>query len=510
MSTRPKQEKGKPDASFTWLVFIFIFIFGFLQLARLQFTPSRLERPPLPMLDSKKAEASMAYDDERTSPHGSVFEEKEVFKKTDTGVNFRKVGWFNAGVIFIKILFATGVLSLPSALYSLGAVGGSISIVAWGCFNTYCFVILGNFRTKHPHCHSIADMAEVVGGTIAKEATGLLFIIAYVLVTGSGIIGVSTALNALSHHAACTVWWSFLATVVIIATASIRKLEHVGWLTYAGFISIYAAVLIVVIGVTTRDRPAAAPQEGPYDLGFVAINNPGFAAGMVASCTIFVSSAGTSAFLPVISEMHNPKDYKKPLYFCMALVTASYLAFSLVVYRWCGKWVASPSLGSAGQTIKMVSYGVALVGLIVSATLYLHVAAKYVFVRILGNSRHLQANTVVHWGTWIASTVILGALAFILAEAIPIFNYLIALVGSVCFAPLAMSLPGWLWLYDHWHYKNGTMKEKAVFVLHCGLVLLGLFFLVGATYGVVIQIVDAYSSGTIGSAFSCADNSNSS
>ncbi|KAE8393739.1 transmembrane amino acid transporter protein-domain-containing protein [Aspergillus alliaceus] len=461
-------------------------------------------------MTNEKAEAYTAYDREQASPHGSTFEEHEVFKKTDTGVNFRKVGWFNAGVIFIKILFATGVLSLPSALYSLGAVGGSISIVAWGCFNTYCAVILGNFRTRHPHCHSIADMAEVLGGVVAKEATGLLFIIAYILVTGSGIIGVTTALNALSHHATCTVWWSLIATVIIIATACIRKLEHVGWLTYAGFISIYAAVLIVVIGVTTQDRPAAAPQEGPYELGFVAVNNPGFAAGMVASCTIFVSSAGTSAFLPVISEMRNPKDYKKPLYFCMALVTASYLAFSLVVYRWCGKWVASPSLGSAGQTIKMVSYGVALVGLIVSATLYLHVAAKYVFVRILGNSRHLQANTVIHWGTWVASTVILGALSFILAEAIPIFNYLIALVGSVCFAPLAMSLPGCLWLYDHWHYKNGTLKEKVVFLLHCGLVLLGLFFLVGATYGVVIQIIDAYSSGTIGSAFSCADNSNSS
>jgi amino acid permease len=260
-------------------------------------------------------------------------------------VDFRKVGWFNATAIFTKILFATGVLSLPSALYALGAVGGSISIVAWGIFNTYCFVILGNFRMKHPHCHSIADMAEVAGGVVAKEATGLLFIIAYVLVTGSGIIGVSTALNALSHHATCTVWWSFIATVVIIATASIRKLEHVGWLSYAGFASIYAAVLVVVVGVTTRDRPAAAPQEGPYDLGFVAINNPGFAAGMVASCTIFVSSAGTSAFLPVISEMKNPAAYKRPLYYTMALVTSSYLAFSLVVYRWCGKWVASPSLG---------------------------------------------------------------------------------------------------------------------------------------------------------------------
>jgi hypothetical protein len=286
--------------------------------------------------------------DTSDAEHASIAdsaEEFEVFKKTADGVSFRDVGWFKACILFVKVLFATGVLSLPSALLSLGAVGGAISIVAWGVLNTYAFVILGNFRLRRPHCHSIADMAEVVGGVVGKEITGLLFIIGYVLVTGSGIVGVSTALNALSHHAACTVWWSFLAMVVVIATASIRKLTHVGWLTYAGFISIYAAVLIVVIGVTTRDRPAAAPQTGPYDLGYVAINNPGFAAGMVASSTIFVSSAGTSAFLPVISEMRNPKDYKKALYPCMVLVTASYLAFSLVVYRWCGQWVASPSLG---------------------------------------------------------------------------------------------------------------------------------------------------------------------
>ncbi|PKY04508.1 amino acid transporter [Aspergillus campestris IBT 28561] len=436
--------------------------------------------------------------------------QEEVFKQTDSGVDFRKVGWFNAGIIFTKILFATGVLSLPESLAALGAVGGSLSIVAWGCFNTYAFTILGNFRARHPSCHSVADMAGVVGGVVAKEVTGLLFIIAYILVTGSGIIGVSTALNALSHHAACTVWWSLIATVVTIATASIRKLQHVGWLTYAGFLSIYIAVLIVVIGVTTVDRPAAAPQTGDFELGFYAINNPGFAAGMVASSTIFVSSAGTSAFLPVISEMRNPKDYKKPLYLCMLLVNASYLAFSLVVYRWCGQYLASPSLGSAGQTVKMVSYGVGLLGLIVSATVYLHVGAKYVFVRLLAGSPHLQSNSLVHWGTWLSTTFIMGALAFVLASAIPIFTFLIALVGSVCFAPLAMALPGWLWLYDHGDYKRGTLLQKIIYVLHVGMVLLGLFFLVGATYGVVMQIKAAYATGQIGSAFSCADNSNSS
>ncbi len=168
----------------------------------------------------------------------------------------------------------------------------------------------------------------------------------------------------------------------------------------------------------------------------------------------------------------------------------------------------------------MVSYGVALLGLIVSGTLYLHVSAfrlchfafnqfclyqvgaKYVFVRILGNTRHLQANTVVHWGTWLACTTLLGALAFILASSIPIFNYLISLVGSVCFAPLAMSLPGWLWLHDHGHYKKGPLMQKITYILHVGIVLLGLFFCVGATYGVVIQIIDAYATGLIGKIYS--------
>jgi hypothetical protein len=93
---------------------------------------------------------------------------------------------------------------------------------------------------------------------------------------------------------------------------------------------------------------------------------------------------------------------------------------------------------------------------------------------------------------------VLGAISFVLAEAIPIFNYLIALVGSLCFAPLAISLPGILWLHDHGHYLKGSLVQKIKFVLHIGMVVIGIFFLVGATYGVIIQIKAAYADGTIG------------
>ncbi|KAJ5800400.1 uncharacterized protein N7518_002468 [Penicillium psychrosexuale] len=438
---------------------------------------------------------------------GEVDDKFEVFKRGDGQVDFRTVSWIRASIIFLKIIFATGVLSIPSLMYELGAFPGAVSVIAWTVLNAYCAIVQGNFRNAYPGCHSIVDMAQVVGGPIVRELVGFLFTVSYIIVAASGVIGVSTAFNALSRHSICTVWFSFIAMIIITMCASVRKFSHIGWLTWVGFGSVYVAVFIIVIGVTTRDRPAAAPQTGDFDLGYRVIGDPNFTTGITASATIFVSSAATSAFLPVISEMRRPKDYPKAVYLSMSLVTASYLTFSLVIYAWCGKWIASPSLGSAGETVKRVAYGIALPGLIVSGCLYVHVAAKYLFVRILRNSRHLQANTAVHWCTWLSCTIGMSAISFVLACAIPIFNYVLALVGSLCFAPLAISLPGWLWLYSHRDYWKGNALRVMLYAFHVFLVLLGLFLAVGGTYGVVVQIKEAYADGQIESAFSCADNS---
>ena len=131
-------------------------------------------------------------------------------------------------------------------MYSLGALGASLSVVGWGALNTYGAILLGNFRNRHPGIHSIADMAEYVGGFWLRELCGALFIIGNVLCVGAGILALSTGLNALSHHAACTVWWSFISMIAVAACASMRKFHMIGWLTWAGFLSIFTAVLILV------------------------------------------------------------------------------------------------------------------------------------------------------------------------------------------------------------------------------------------------------------------------
>lgn len=143
-------------------------------------------------------------------------------------------------------IFATGVLAIPASLYTLGALPGALNIVIWSVINTYCAIVLGNFRQRHPSCHSVADMAFVMGGPIAKEIVGALFLFAYVVCAASGIVGASTGLNALSNHAACTNWFALVAAIGIGAIAGIRKFEKLAWMIWAGSISVFVGILIVV------------------------------------------------------------------------------------------------------------------------------------------------------------------------------------------------------------------------------------------------------------------------
>lgn len=74
--------------------------------------------------------------------------------------------------------------------------------------------------------------------------------------------------------------------------------------------------------------------------------------------------------------MADPREYPKALALCRCMATGIYLTIGIVVYYYCGDYVASPALGSAGVLMKKVCYGLAIPGLIMSMTLYLHVSSN--------------------------------------------------------------------------------------------------------------------------------------
>lgn len=104
------------------------------------------------------------------------------------------------------------------------------------------------------------------------------------------------------------------------------------------------------------------------------ISDPTFEEAISAVATIVFAFAGSPAFFSIISEMRNPKDYTKSLIIAQAGVTLVYLVIGIVVYYYCGSYVASPALGSAGPLMKRVCYGIALPGLIASCMLFVHVS----------------------------------------------------------------------------------------------------------------------------------------
>lgn len=324
-------------------------------------------------------------------------------------------------------------------------------------------------------------MCGYIWGTIGRELVTFQILIAQVLITAAGIVSCSTAFNALSNHGACTVVFSAVSAAIITGFSMVRTFSRLGWLTWFGFATFFVAVFIFVVAVTQQSRPAAAPPTGDFDLGFTAIAYPTFVAGMTATANLFLYNSGSSMYLPVISEMRRPGDYRKAALVTGAVVITLYLTFSLVVYRWCGSWLATPAFGSAGPLFKKISYGIALPGLVIGVGIYNHVAAKLLFVRILRDTAHLQANTVVHWSTWLGVNLLLGVLAFIVAEAVPILNYLLGLAGSVCFAPFSLIFPAMLWMYDFKHMRSGNAAARTQYWLHALIVLLGLFMVIGGT-----------------------------
>lgn len=162
-----------------------------------------------------------------------------------------------------------------------------------------------------------------------------------------------------------------------MAISSIQTLGKISWFGWVGLIAILSSILTLAIAVGVQDRPSAAPPTGPWETGVVTVGNPTFIEGIAAVANVVFSYAGTPNFFNVASEMKVQKHYYRSMYTCQAVVTMAYLVIGSVVYHFCGQYVASPALGSAGPLLKKVCYGLALPGLIVGCVLNTHLPAKY-------------------------------------------------------------------------------------------------------------------------------------
>ncbi|KAL2680420.1 hypothetical protein Neosp_008021 [[Neocosmospora] mangrovei] len=437
------------------------------------------EKPPMPV-DHELGNVS------NNVPHDAVFGEI-----TDEGPNYRNVGWIGTVGLMMKTQIGLGVLSLPSVLDTLGLIPGVIILCVIAGITTWSDYMVGVFKRNHPDVYGVDDVGQLLFGRIGKELFAAAFMGQYVMTAGSAMLSLSIGFNALSNHGACTAVFVAVAFVLVLACASLRTLGDITWVAITGVFSIITGVLIVTISVSVQSQPPDAPTDVVWKSDYKLIGDPTFLEAVSAIAAIVFAYAGTGAFFPIIAEMKDPRKYTRALMVCQTLVTIVYVVVAVVVYYYCGSYIASPALGSAGPVIKKVAYGIALPGLLVSGGLLTHVSSKYIFVRALRG---------------------ISLIAYILASAIPVFGGMVSLAGALFGTLLSFQPMGCMWLYDNWSKgkQNPTIRWCLMVGWSVFVIVSGTFLMVAGTYGAIQGIIDSYNAKGGSAAWSCADNSNSS
>ncbi|KAK6906696.1 hypothetical protein I203_100683 [Kwoniella mangroviensis CBS 8507] len=413
-----------------------------------------------------------------------------------------------ASVLELKTQIGLGVLGLPAVLDTLGFVPGVIVIVALAVIITWSDLVVGYFKLNHPEVYTVADAAHIMFGPIGREVIGFAFWLEVVAIAGASFLSISVAFNTITEHAACTVVWAVIGAVIVAVFASIQTLGRISWLGWVGLVSILSAVITLMIAAGLTDRPSLAPIDGDFEIITQVVAQPSFVDAINAVSIVVFAYAGTPNFFNIVGEMREPAQYSKSVVAAQTLITMIYLIVGCVTYHFVGQYIASPALGSAGFIVKKVCYGLALPGLIVGGLLYAHTAAKYVFVRVLRNSRHLSKNTPVHYMVWYGCVGFTCGIGFIIAEAIPFFNDLLSLIGALLGTLICIQMEAYMWMWDNWRATNrGTRKWNLMMAMNAIFFVLGCFLMVAGTYAAAVVINDSLNSGDAGSPFSCADNS---
>lgn len=182
--------------------------------------------------------------------------------------------------------------------------------------------------------------------------------------------------------------------------------QAISWIVWVGATAVISSVLLVTISAGVSDRPPAGPPAPlPFDKKLRAFGDPTFAEGMVAVVNVLFAYGGSPGFFSIIAEMRNPKEFSHAMLGAQFFTMALYVSIATAIWYECGQYVASPALGSAGPLIKKIAYGIGLPGVLAGPVIQSHLAIKYLFVRLLRGTVHLQHSTKIHWLTWISNVV---------------------------------------------------------------------------------------------------------
>ena len=314
----------------------------------------------------------------------------------------------------------------------------------------------------------MADAAGILGGRWAREIVGACTIIFYVFAMAAHIVSFAIMANTLSNHVTCTILFEVVCLVVSFTLTLPRRLQEISWMCYVSFGSISLAVLMTIVGVVIGRGEIASSRELSTPQDDVTLHQ-----GILAMMNILFAYTGHVAFFSFMSELKDVKSYPKANYMLQGVDTTMYLVSAVVIYIFAGSNVTSPALDSAPRIWTKAAYGLAIPTIVMAGVINAHVAAKYVYVRKFKGTPMLQSRGWKAKAWWSGIAAALWIAAWLIAEAIPVFNDLLGLTSSLFASWFTIGFGGILGLALTRGRWCESWRSTMAFVSHIGIICLG-------------------------------------
>ncbi|CAI7605012.1 unnamed protein product [Penicillium bialowiezense] len=431
------------------------------------------------------------------------FSDPEIQGILEDDARFRRLGWKRLTIISIVEAIALGSLGLPSAFASLGMVAGVILTIGLGFVAVYAGYSIGETKLRYPQIGHYADVGQLLLGNVGSKLFLGSFVALLVFVIGSHCLTGAIAFQTITQSSSCSIIFSVVSAVILLILAIPPSFAEVAILGYIDFASIIIAIGVTMIatGIQSSSNTGTFVDHAPWS----AWPKPGltFSAAIVAANNIVFAFSFAGCLPSFMEDMHTPEDYVKTLWWLGGIQIVIYTLTGSIIYAFVGQEVQSPALLSAGPVISRVVFGIALPVIFISGSINTTVVCRYIHGKIYQDSIVRYVNTRKGWITWLGLVLIVTILAWVIAEAIPIFSELLSIISALFVSGLSFYIPPIMWfvlLKEGAWYEKHNLKPA---ILNGIVFLVGLIIFGCGTYASIAELVHKFQSGSISKPFTC-------
>ncbi|KAJ5624748.1 hypothetical protein N7510_001057 [Penicillium lagena] len=398
----------------------------------------------------------------------------EPFGNEETAeVKYRTMKWWHCGMLMIAENVSVGILSLPSAVATLGMAPAAIMILFISALSWYTGYAIGQFKLRHPEIHSMGDAGELLMGRFGRELLGLGQLLLLIFLCASNILMFNILMNVLTNHGTCTLVFGVVGLVICFLGALPRTMDKVYWMSVVSFLSVFVATVVTMI---------AAGVETKGHIPLQATTTVGFREGFLSVTNIIFAYLAHVAYFGFMSETEDPRTFNKSLAMLQIVDTVLYLISALIIYRYVGPDVQSPAILSLSPLMSKIAWGLAIPTTILSGVVLGHVACKYIYVRLFRGSDKMHSRSFLSIGSWVAICLAVWVVSWVVAESIPVFNDLLSLISALFGSWFSFGLPAIFWLHMNQgqYFRNIrktilTIWNILILAIACAICGLGLY-----------------------------------